>query len=115
MGQSSADYAGRAALESLSAVDCLYTGAAALFFIVSLIGGLTWSLVGSGMGNYLLEKAPTTDRPAYLAWHNLALNAAVLLGSLGGSLLADIMPLTMALLLCFVARALAGVVMWKVG
>ncbi len=56
--------------------------------LASLVGGLAWSLLGGSLGNYLLEQAPENDRPASLAWYNLALNAAVLTGSLTGSLLA---------------------------
>jgi MFS family permease len=86
-----------------------------LFLLASVIGGAAWSLVGGAVGNYLLEKVPNTDRPAYLAWYNLALNAAVLLGSLGGSWLAGLLELSTALLLCCVIRVLAGLFIWRVG
>ena len=86
-----------------------------LFLLASVMGCAAWSLVGGAVGNYLLEKVPNTDRPAYLAWYNLALNAAVLLGSLGGSWLAGSIELSTALILCFVIRVLAGLVIWRVG
>lgn len=86
-----------------------------LFWVASVTGGAAWSLVGGTVGNYLLEKMPATDRPAYLAWYNLALNAAVLLGSLGGSWLAGQVSLSAALILCFVVRTLAALAVWKVG
>jgi hypothetical protein len=86
-----------------------------LFFITALVGGASWSLVGGAVGNYMLEKVPSTDRPAYLAWYNLALNAAVLLGSLGGSYLAEQMSLSLALIVCFAVRAVAAYVVWRVG
>jgi MFS family permease len=86
-----------------------------LFLLASVIGGGSWSLVGGSVGNYLLEKVPNTDRPAHLAWYNLALNAAVLLGSLGGSWLAAGLSLSTALIVCFAARALAALVVWKLG
>lgn len=85
-----------------------------VFILVSIIGGLSWSLVGGAIGNYLLENVPATDRPAYLAWYNLALNLAVLLGSLAGPLLADSVGLVEALLISFVARALGAVAIWVV-
>jgi len=85
-----------------------------VFMLVSVIGGLSWSLVGGAIGNYLLENVPATDRPAYLAWYNLALNLAVLLGSLAGPLLADAVGLVEALLISFVARALGAVAIWAV-
>ncbi|CAN5501337.1 hypothetical protein BH10CHL1_BH10CHL1_41300 [soil metagenome] len=83
------------------------------FLVASLIGGAAWSIVGGAVGNYLLEKVPNTDRPAYLAWYNLALNAAVLLGSLGGSWLAKEVDLSTALLISFCIRALAAYAIWR--
>jgi hypothetical protein len=71
--------------------------------------------VGGAVGNYLLEKVPNTDSSAYLSWYNLALNAAVLLGSLGGSWLAAEVNLSTALLVCFAVRALVALAIWKVG
>jgi MFS family permease len=92
-----------------------FTHGLPLFLLASVIGGGSWALVGGSVGNYLLEKVPNTDRPAHLAWYNLALNAAVLLGSLGGSWLAGSLSLSTALIICFVARALAALVAWKIG
>jgi len=83
-----------------------------MYLLVSVIGGLAWSLVGAAIGNYLLENVPTTDRPAYLAWYNLALNLAILLGSLIGPLLAQQVGLVAALIVSFVARALGGLAIW---
>ncbi len=83
-----------------------------MYIGVSLIGGFAWSLVGAAIGNYLLENVPATDRPAYLAWYNLSLNLAILLGSLLGPLLAQQFGLVEALVIGFVARALGGVVLW---
>lgn len=85
-----------------------------VYLVVSVIGGLAWSLVGGAIGNYLLENVPATDRPAYLAWYNLALNLAVLLGSLLGPLLADTFGLVEALVISFVARALGALAVWVV-
>jgi len=83
-----------------------------MYIVVSLIGGLAWSLVGAAIGNYLLENVPATDRPAYLAWYNLSLNLAILLGSLLGPLLAQQFGLVEALFISFVARALGGIFLW---
>ena len=85
-----------------------------VYLLVSIVGGLSWSLVGGAIGNYLLENVPDTDRPAYLAWYNLALNLAVLVGSLTGPLLADTFGLVEALLISFVARALGALAIWVV-
>ncbi len=84
----------------------------ALFVLTSVVGGLAWSMVAGALGNYLLEQLPQEDRPAYLAWYNMALNAAVLVGSLGGSFLADQLGLATTLLLAGIARALAGLAIW---
>ncbi|MCL4860578.1 MAG: MFS transporter [Caldilineaceae bacterium] len=103
-----------ALLLSLYPLLLAFTQGLPLFLVTSFLGGAAWALVGGAVGNYLLEKVPNTDRPASLAWYNLALNAAVLLGSLGGSWLADAMNLSAALIVCFVARVLAGLVIWRV-
>ncbi|HEX2981241.1 MAG TPA: MFS transporter, partial [Anaerolineaceae bacterium] len=48
------------------------------YLVVALIGGLAWALVGGAIYNYLFERAPADDRPAYLAWYTLGLNAPIL-------------------------------------
>lgn len=82
------------------------------FFVTSTVGGLAFAMVGGALGNYLLEKAPAGDRPAYLAWYNLALNAAILLGVLLGPLLAAWFDLTIALVLSFVFRLAGAALIW---
>lgn len=90
-----------------------YNGA--VFMITSFIGGFAWSMVSGAMFNYLLERAPASDRPGHLAWYNLALNAAILLGSLGGPVLAQAVDLPAALLIITAGRFLAGVSMLRWG
>jgi MFS family permease len=80
-----------------------------------LLGGLGWSLAGGGIANYILERTPNDDRPAHLAWYNLALNAAILLGSLVGPLLAGWIGLFGALMIAAIARGLAGLFIWRRG
>jgi MFS family permease len=86
-----------------------------VYLLVSLLGGLGWSLAGGAIANYILERTPDNDRPAHLAWYNLALNAAILIGSLLGPLLADWIGLMAALLVAAMARALAGMFIWRRG
>ncbi len=86
----------------------------ALFMIASLIGGAGWSLLGGSIANFVLDKTPADDRPAYLAWYNLALNAGILAGSMVGPLLADQLGLTMALVLSAVLRLSSAYAVWKV-
>jgi MFS family permease len=78
------------------------------YYLVSLIGGFTWGMAGGAYANYLLERIPDHDRPAHLAWYNIALNAAILVSSFLGPFVADSLGLVAALMLFAVLRALAG-------
>ena len=86
-----------------------------LFLVGSAAGGLGWSLFTGAMTNYLLEKMPEDHRPTYLAWYNLALSAALLLGSLTGPLVADLTGVPIALALFAVLRfaAALGILRWE--
>lgn len=83
------------------------------YLFTSFVGGVAWALVGGALGNYLLDHVPPTNRPAYLAWYNLALNAASLLGALAGSYLAASIGLMPALLVAFGLRLFAGYAIWQ--
>jgi MFS family permease len=78
------------------------------FYLVSLIGGLGFSMVSGSYANYMLENIPANDRPTHLAWYNIILNAAILIGSLTGPLMADWMGLSTALVVIAILRLLAG-------
>jgi len=82
---------------------------------LSLIGGLTFSMISGAYANYMLEYIPAHDRPPHLAWYNIILNAAVLIGSLGGPVISDVMGLSEALLLFAALRFLAGLAILKWG
>ena len=84
-----------------------------LFLVGSACGGLGWSLVGGALANYLLEKIPGDDRPAYLAWYNLAINAAVLLGSLIGPVVGRYVGIPVALFLGAALRLVMAIVIWR--
>ncbi len=79
-----------------------------LFLIASFIGGLGWSLVGGSLTNYVLEQIPSDHRAAYLAWYNLALNGALLSGSLLGPLVASAISIPVALGLFAILRLVAA-------
>jgi MFS family permease len=85
-----------------------------LFLAGSATGGLGWSLVGGALTNHLLEKIPADQRPTHLAWYNLILNAALLLGSLLGPALASTLGLPQALAVSAVLRLLTavGILLW---
>jgi MFS family permease len=86
-----------------------------MFLLTSAVGGMSWSIVGGAIANYILEKIPEGERPEHLAWYNLVLNAAILLGSLAGPLLANQVGLITALWVATVARGLVAFGFWKWG
>ena len=85
------------------------------FYFVSLLGGYIWAMAGGAFANYMLENIPPDDRPSHLAWYSIALNMAVLLGSLGGPLIANQMGLAGALFLFAGLRLLSGLAILKWG
>jgi MFS family permease len=85
------------------------------FYAVSILGGFIWSFAGGSYANYMLEHIPAHDRPPHLAWYNIMLNLAVLVGSLGGPAIADQLGLFAALILFGILRFVSGVVILKWG
>jgi MFS family permease len=85
------------------------------FYGISLIGGIVFALLNGAYANYMLEHIPANDRPSYLAWYNIALNVAVLLGSLGGPAIADLLGLSNSLILFAILRLFAGLAILKWG
>jgi MFS family permease len=86
-----------------------------MYLLVNVISGLAWSLTGAALGNHLLDRIPADDRPSHLAWVNLATNAAILLSSIVGPLVAGMTGLAPALALFAIARLAAGAVIWRWG
>jgi len=86
-----------------------------LFLVASFIGGTGWSMAGGALNNYILERVPPDDRPAHLAWYNLALNAAILLASLTGPIVAGQIGLSAALILFGASRLLAALAILRWG
>jgi MFS family permease len=85
------------------------------YYLLSIIGGFAWALVAGAYANYLLERIPEDDRPAHLAWYNIILNIAVLIGSLAGPLVAGYIGLSVALVVFGVMRLMAGIAILKWG
>jgi hypothetical protein len=86
-----------------------------LYIFANAISGFAWAMVGSAIFNYLLEMAPENDRPAHMAWYNLALNAAILVGSLGGPFIAGTISIVGALFLFALLRLLSGIAILRWG
>jgi len=85
------------------------------FYLTSILGGFVWALVGGAYANYMLEHIPPADRPPHLAWYNVVLNVAVLIGSLGGPAISDQIGLFNALILFGILRFIAGIGVLKWG
>ncbi len=86
-----------------------------LFLVASFAGGAAYSMVSGALNNYILERVPPGDRPAHLAWYNLALNAAILLASLTGPLIAGWIGLAGALITAGACRVLAALAILRWG
>ena len=67
--------------------------------------------MGGAQINRLMERVSPDDLPAHMALNNVALNAALLIGSILGPLLADSVGLREAILISAALRVLAGVVL----
>jgi hypothetical protein len=83
----------------------------ALYWLASLLGGVSWGLTSAALINRLMERVPEHERPAYMALHNLALNFGTLVGSLSGPLLGEWFGIQPALLLGAGLRILAGILL----
>ena len=90
-------------------------GAVWHFYGISLFGGLVFALVNGAYANYMLEHIPAHDRPPHLAWSNIILNTAVLIGSLGGPVISGWLGLSASLILFSILRLLSGIVILKWG
>lgn len=85
------------------------------YYVISLIGGFVWAMVGGAYANYLLEHTPANDRPSHLAWYNVVLNAAILFGSLAGPAFSNVAGLVIALICFGILRLLSGLAILKWG
>ena len=82
-----------------------------LFYIASFFGGAAWGLANGALINRLFERAPENDRPASMAFHNLALNLGTLVGVLIGSILPNYFGLRDALILSGGLRSVGGLIL----
>jgi MFS family permease len=85
------------------------------FYLISILGGITWAFVGGAYANYMLENVPPDDRPSHLAWYTMALNAAILFSSFIGPAVGDSLGLVPALIIFGLLRIFVGAAILKWG
>jgi hypothetical protein len=85
------------------------------YWVASAVGGAVWALLNAALLNRLMEITPEYDRPAYMALHNLALNGGILLGSLSGPALGELLGLQEAVLIGAGLRFAAGLLLLRWG
>ncbi len=85
------------------------------FYGVSLVGGFVFAFLSGSYANYMLECIPAHDRPSHLAWYTIILNGSMLIGSLIGPVVADVIGLANALVVFGFLRLLAGIYILKWG
>ncbi len=86
-----------------------------LFYVASFFGGTAWGLANGALINRLFERAPENDRPAGMAFHNLALNLGTLVGVLIGSVIPEWLGLRDALIVSGALRSIGGFVLLFLG
>lgn len=82
-----------------------------LFWVASLTGGIIYGVAGAALLNRLMERVPADDRPAHMAWHNIALNFGILAGSLLGASLVEWIGLRNGLFASAFLRILSGFIL----
>jgi MFS family permease len=108
-------FAGGLLLTALSSLIFIFSFNLAIYTACQIVAGIGWSMIGGGVLNYLLERVPANDRPPYLSWYNLSINAAALLGALIGPLIAGQAGLIGAMVVVVVFRVLAGLAILQWG
>ncbi len=85
------------------------------YYALSFLGGFLFAMVHGAYANYMLENIPPDDRPSHLAWYIIIFNLAVLVSSIMGPLIADVIGLAPALIIFGILRIVAGIVLLKWG
>jgi MFS family permease len=86
-----------------------------LLLMANILGGVVWAILSGSLGNRLLEQTPPDNRPVHLALYNLALNVAILSGTMLGPFLANWTGLREALMIVFVLRVGSGLALARWG
>jgi MFS family permease len=91
------------------------TTAVSHLLYASIVGGLAWSIAGGVLGNYILDLMPESNQPVHLAWYNLSIHGAILIGSLSAPFIMGWIGLVEAMVLAAACRLMAGLLIWKFG
>ncbi|MDH3675057.1 MAG: hypothetical protein OES12_06155, partial [Anaerolineae bacterium] len=92
-----------------------FSGNFALLLFTSFVGGLIWAILSGALVNRLFELIPEDNRSTYLALYNLALNMAILCGTMLGPLLAAETGLRGALIIVGILRVGSGLALARWG
>jgi Na+/melibiose symporter-like transporter len=84
----------------------------ALFWVASFFGGGIWGIGNGALISRLMERVPADDRPAHMAWHNIALNFGILVGALLGASLAEWLGFRNSLFVMATMRFLSGIALF---
>ncbi len=85
------------------------------YFIANALVGIGAAMLMGATGNYLQTIVPEENRTLYFAWYSLALNVAILSGSLLGPMVATATGLTTTLFIGALLRASSGLLLWYRG
>ena len=83
--------------------------------IASVIIGLIWAIMSGALVNRLLELTPENYRASHVAYYNTALNVAILLSTMLGPFLADLVGLREALIVVSILRLGSGLALARWG
>jgi DHA1 family multidrug resistance protein-like MFS transporter len=86
-----------------------------LLITASVIIGLIWAIMSGSLVNRLLELTPEDHRASHLAIYNMALNVAILLSTMLGPFLADLVGLREALIIVCILRVGSGLALARWG
>ncbi|HKZ70757.1 MAG TPA: MFS transporter [Anaerolineales bacterium] len=81
-----------------------------LFWGASILSGFVWGVCNGCLLNRLMERVPAYDRPAHMAWQNVALNFGILGGSFIGSSMVNWISYREGLLVTAGLRVLSAIV-----
>ena len=86
-----------------------------LLIVASIVVGAVWAILSGSLANRLLELTPEAHRATHFALYNLALNMAILLSTLAGPFLADVVGLREALIVACILRVGSGLALARWG